>query len=130
MLRLSVQRQGGIESGAEDLGHGQLLSLGLGGGGQFQVALGDLKSLSEEDLGSVNIALRREQQRQVVQVGGGVGVTLAQRRLVDRQGLLVEGLGGGVVPLASSSDARLFRLVAVSGWCSPRAAFLIARACS
>ena len=40
-----------------------------------------------------------EQPRQVVQAEGSAGVALAQRRLADRQGLLVEGLGGGVVPL-------------------------------
>ena len=114
----------------------------------------------EEGLGGGVVPLRLQQQRQVVQAVGGVGVAHAQRRLADGQGLLVEGPGGGVVPLRlqqhrqvvqagggvgvvlrpapacgwpgparrgawrrrsppgpASSAARLFRLVAVSGWC-------------
>ena len=94
-----------------------------------QHRLADGQGLLVEGLGG-GVVPRLEQQRQVVQAGGGVGVALAQRRLADGQGLLEEGLGGGVVPLRSSSTARLFRLLAVRGWRSPSTALWIARACS
>ena len=58
-LRLPVQRQGGIEFPAEGLGHGQLLSLGLGGGRQFQVTPRDLKSFFRERLSLGQVPLRQ-----------------------------------------------------------------------
>ena len=88
-----------IEMETEHIGHDHLLAFGLGVGGQVEVAPAGIHRLLEEGLGGGVVPLRLEQQRQVVQAGGGGGVALAQHRLVDRQGLLEEGLGGGVVPL-------------------------------
>ena len=81
-------REEGIEMETEHVGHGHLLSFGLGVGGQVEVVPADVHRLLEE------------------------------------------GLGGGVVPLRLQQPARLFRLVAVSGWRSPSTALWIARACS
>ena len=57
-------------------------------------------------------------------------MALAQRRLADRQGLLEEGLGGGVVPLRLQQLRQVVQAGAVSGWRSPSTSLRIARACS
>ena len=58
----------------EHVGHDHLLSFGLGVGGQVEVVPADVHRLLEEWLGGGVVPLRLQQQRQVVQAGGGVGV--------------------------------------------------------
>ena len=73
------EREVGIEFPAQVVCHGQLLALGLGGGGQVEVALGDLEGLLQERGRRGVVPLCPVEEPQVAQAGGVVGVALAQR---------------------------------------------------
>ena len=67
-------REIGIEFPAEVVCHGQLLAFGLGGGGQVEVALGDLEGLLQERGRGGVVPLCPEEEPQVAQAVGVVGV--------------------------------------------------------
>ena len=83
-----------------------------------------------ERLGLRVLALVVVQLREVVQARGHIGMIRAEGLLPDRQRALVERLGLRVLALGiGSSAARLFRLVATSGWSGPTFFSAICSAC-
>ena len=101
------------------LEEGELLGLGQGGQDAGDVAADDA-ALAVDGLGRLGPApLGGGQDRQVVQAGGHVGVVAPQLLLPDLQAAAVERLGLGVPAHGLVQDARLFRLVATSGWSRP-----------
>ena len=86
-----------------------------------ELLLPDLQAAAVERLGLGVPAHGLVQVRQVVQAGGHVGVVAPELLLPDLQAAAVERLGLGVPAHGPVQVARLFRLVATSGWSRPAA---------